>query len=179
MARSDPQFNLRIPEELKSFLKFSADRNKRSLNAEITKRLAASIKNADLVAWVDSLGGDFDSEYDKVKGAFVDIGYTSQGANSTEPVYDLMSDALKGIDERLRELEGKKPSSMSVDSAIHACLRRIEKYEHRIESAKSALSTEEYEFYFKQMATANKELAEMLGKYRDNSPESPVLIKDK
>ena len=42
MARSDPQVNLRIPEELKQSLEAAAQKSGRSLTAEIVMRLKAS-----------------------------------------------------------------------------------------------------------------------------------------
>lgn len=43
MSRSDPQFNLRIPLELKEYLEKEAKIQKRSVTAEILDRLEASV----------------------------------------------------------------------------------------------------------------------------------------
>lgn len=44
MARTDRQINLRIPAELKDALDAQAERNKRSLTAEVVARLEASLE---------------------------------------------------------------------------------------------------------------------------------------
>lgn len=41
-ARQMPQTNLRLPQELKDYLRGKADDNRRSLNAEIVTRLEES-----------------------------------------------------------------------------------------------------------------------------------------
>ena len=56
MARKDPQFNFRMPEELKSFLAFMAQKNRRSLNAELISRLTESIDDGDLYTYTNSIG---------------------------------------------------------------------------------------------------------------------------
>jgi predicted HicB family RNase H-like nuclease len=43
-SRTIPQFNLRVPAELKEFLAECAHKNKRSLNAEILLRLEDSAR---------------------------------------------------------------------------------------------------------------------------------------
>ncbi|HEJ9968213.1 TPA: Arc family DNA-binding protein [Pseudomonas aeruginosa] len=43
MSRTDPQFNLRIPSELKTALSDVAKKRKRSVTAEIIERLEASL----------------------------------------------------------------------------------------------------------------------------------------
>jgi hypothetical protein len=48
MARGDHQLKFRVPEELKRLLEEAAERNNRSLNAEITTRLAMSFPNPEL-----------------------------------------------------------------------------------------------------------------------------------
>ncbi len=48
MARSDPQFNVRMPSEIKERLTALAAENHRSINAEII---------AAIQAWVDTGGG--------------------------------------------------------------------------------------------------------------------------
>lgn len=50
MSRSDPQFNLRIPAELKLSIEEAAQRNKRSATAEIIDRLQATIELDQLMA---------------------------------------------------------------------------------------------------------------------------------
>jgi len=49
MSRSDPQFNLRIPEYLRNLVMAAAQENKRSATAEILARLEASFSKADSV----------------------------------------------------------------------------------------------------------------------------------
>ena len=46
MARNDPQFRIRLPEDLKSRVDEAALENSRSLNAEIVYRLSASFSVA-------------------------------------------------------------------------------------------------------------------------------------
>lgn len=43
MAREDPLFRLRMPEDMKSTLQQAAKRNRRSLNAEIVARLESTM----------------------------------------------------------------------------------------------------------------------------------------
>lgn len=43
MSRLDPQINLRVPAWLKEQIKKEADANRRSVNAEIVKRLEDSV----------------------------------------------------------------------------------------------------------------------------------------
>lgn len=45
MARSDPQINFRIPQELKDALDVASAENRRSLTAEVVARLQASFEN--------------------------------------------------------------------------------------------------------------------------------------
>jgi hypothetical protein len=42
MARDDPQFSLRLPQDLKNRIDAAASANKRSLNAELVARLEES-----------------------------------------------------------------------------------------------------------------------------------------
>lgn len=50
MGREDPQFNLRIPAELKNKLKQRAKLNGRSLNSEITMIIEESLSNPSKVS---------------------------------------------------------------------------------------------------------------------------------
>ncbi|MES1927546.1 Arc family DNA-binding protein [Salinisphaera sp. T31B1] len=43
MSRDDPQYNLRLPEALRSEIKEAARHNRRSMNAEIVSRLQESL----------------------------------------------------------------------------------------------------------------------------------------
>ncbi|WP_081264486.1 Arc family DNA-binding protein [Pseudomonas fluorescens] len=47
MSRTDPQFNLRIPESLRDLVMTAAKRNKRSATAEILDRLERSFTETD------------------------------------------------------------------------------------------------------------------------------------
>ncbi|MGG5223529.1 Arc family DNA-binding protein [Pseudomonas syringae pv. coryli] len=47
MSRSDPQFNLRIPEALRDLVMVAAKQNKRSATAEILDRLERSFNEPD------------------------------------------------------------------------------------------------------------------------------------
>ena len=47
MSRSDPQFNLRIPEDLRDLVMVAAKQNKRSATAEILDRLERSFTETD------------------------------------------------------------------------------------------------------------------------------------
>jgi len=49
MARSDPQFNLRMPTELKEDIVKAAETSGRSMNSEITQRLEESFSRDGLV----------------------------------------------------------------------------------------------------------------------------------
>lgn len=53
MSRTDPQFNLRIPEELRDRVMTAAKTNKRSATAEIIARLEASFSTAPMMVIVD------------------------------------------------------------------------------------------------------------------------------
>ncbi|MBF0620817.1 MAG: Arc family DNA-binding protein [Magnetococcales bacterium] len=46
MARSDPQFKLRLPQELKKKIEEAAQKNDRSMNAEIIARLKSSLNES-------------------------------------------------------------------------------------------------------------------------------------
>jgi len=48
MARTDPQFNLRVPQELKQQVEDAAKESGRSINAEAVFRLEQSFRNGDL-----------------------------------------------------------------------------------------------------------------------------------
>lgn len=54
MARTDPQFNLRIPQELKDRLEEAAVANKRSVTAELIARLESSFSDDQTVAQIES-----------------------------------------------------------------------------------------------------------------------------
>lgn len=53
MSRTDPQFNLRIPEELRDRVMAAAKTNKRSATAEIIARLEASFTPTSKMLLVD------------------------------------------------------------------------------------------------------------------------------
>ncbi|KFL28189.1 hypothetical protein JP74_02995 [Devosia sp. 17-2-E-8] len=55
--RTDPQFKLRLPPELKASLEDAARRNNRSINAEIVNRLEASSMADDRLARIENLLG--------------------------------------------------------------------------------------------------------------------------
>lgn len=54
MSRTDPQFNLRIPESLRDLVMTAAKRNKRSATAEILDRLERSFTETDELGISDS-----------------------------------------------------------------------------------------------------------------------------
>ncbi|WP_434703117.1 Arc family DNA-binding protein [Pseudomonas sp. Z1-12] len=54
MSRTDPQFNLRIPESLRDLVMTAAKRNKRSATAEILDRLERSFTETDEFGISDS-----------------------------------------------------------------------------------------------------------------------------
>ena len=61
MARKDPQFNVRMPQELKEMIEASAKDNQRSINAEIVHHLrnameAAGYINDELIGARKSIG---------------------------------------------------------------------------------------------------------------------------
>lgn len=67
MARSDPQFNLRIPSELKERIEASAKASGRSATAEIIARLEGSFgENVDasqvqlMRRWINQLGTELE-----------------------------------------------------------------------------------------------------------------------
>ena len=56
MARSDPQFNLRVPVDLKEKIELAAKQNGRSINAEAVARLQGSFSETEVdQSKVDSL----------------------------------------------------------------------------------------------------------------------------
>lgn len=61
MAREDPLFRLRMPEDMKAALKEAADRNHRSLNAEIVSRLERTIVPEVTATGVAERQGTYDS----------------------------------------------------------------------------------------------------------------------
>lgn len=61
MARNDPQFNVRMPQELKEMIEASAKDNQRSINAEIVHHLRNAMEatgyiNDDLIGARKSIG---------------------------------------------------------------------------------------------------------------------------
>jgi predicted DNA-binding protein len=60
MARDDPQFNLRMSQELKDKISALAKKNKRSLNAEIVAAVESAIEEEEIM---DNSG----EEKDKIK----------------------------------------------------------------------------------------------------------------
>lgn len=53
MSRTDPQFNLRIPESLRDMVMWAAKQNKRSATAEILDRLERSFREPDAMGISD------------------------------------------------------------------------------------------------------------------------------
>jgi hypothetical protein len=51
MARTDPPFKIRMPDELKARIEQAAISNRRSMNAEIVSRLDASFSQGSGEAW--------------------------------------------------------------------------------------------------------------------------------
>lgn len=107
MARTDPQFNLRLPEELKEFLKFMATLNGRSLNAEITNRLVSSIRHQEFDLFCDSLGPNFDSQYDQMNDIFSAMGYDSEKLEGPDLPIGFVNEILHDIYNKINSLEEK------------------------------------------------------------------------
>ncbi|EPZ6108493.1 TPA: Arc family DNA-binding protein [Pseudomonas aeruginosa] len=93
MSRSDPQFNLRIPEELKELVVAAARENKRSATAEILARLERSFTEPNDLGWTD---------IERLRDE--ELGNPTQKPNSTRPTphpsrkIELVTDSAKVSD---------------------------------------------------------------------------------
>jgi len=63
MARNDPQFNLRISQELKNRLDIEARKSGRSITQEIIKRIERSLDEDEQLSRWDDVPLPSDSEY--------------------------------------------------------------------------------------------------------------------
>ncbi|MDX0057924.1 Arc family DNA-binding protein [Sinorhizobium meliloti] len=59
MARQDPHFRLRIPEDLKSRIEDAATRNRRTMTSEIIARLESTFSREDVPADVKGIIDEF------------------------------------------------------------------------------------------------------------------------
>lgn len=114
MARKDPQFNVRMPQELKEMIEASAKDNQRSINAEIVHHLrnameAAGYINDELIGVRKSIGAQhIDSPT---------VGQNNTTAQSAKRVYtrkqktslktDIPDEVLKELVDRLQEAWAK------------------------------------------------------------------------
>ncbi|MDW9588689.1 Arc family DNA-binding protein [Sinorhizobium meliloti] len=59
MARQDPHFRLRLPEDLKSRIEDAAARNRRTMTSEIIARLESTFSREDVPADVKGIIDEF------------------------------------------------------------------------------------------------------------------------
>ncbi|MDE3789603.1 Arc family DNA-binding protein [Sinorhizobium meliloti] len=59
MARQDPHFRLRLPEDLKSRIEDAATRNRRTMTSEIIARLESTFSREDVPADVKGIIDEF------------------------------------------------------------------------------------------------------------------------
>ncbi|RVQ02077.1 Arc family DNA-binding protein [Sinorhizobium meliloti] len=59
MARQDPHFRLRLPEDLKSKIEDAATRNRRTMTSEIIARLESTFSREDVPADVKGIIDEF------------------------------------------------------------------------------------------------------------------------
>ena len=116
MSRTDPQINIRLPDELKAKLREEARKNTRTMNAEIVNRLEMSFAStARLNAGVEKASFDRDlleeirlalhvieNEMDDFKTFAIQAAHSSAGATDGA----LPEDAIKAILET-REMVGE------------------------------------------------------------------------
>lgn len=93
MSRSDPQFNLRIPAELKLSIEEAALRNKRSATAEIIDRLQATIALDKLMA--EMRAGDHRGVADMLQSVWADNDrMTASGEQTFSTAHDMLESLL-------------------------------------------------------------------------------------
>lgn len=67
MARQDPQIKLRLPDELKNKISSAAEKNGRSMNAEILSRLELSIDFEDEYGTIEEVMREVWNDIEKLK----------------------------------------------------------------------------------------------------------------
>jgi len=108
VSRTDPQFNLRIPEELKDLVVAAARENKRSATAEILARLERSFSEPNEMGWSDSERlkgqGIFKSEaQEQAMDGMVIIGDEAHRTSAPE-LAETDNESLKRAFKALKEL---------------------------------------------------------------------------
>lgn len=102
MSREDPQLRVRIPAELKETLEQKAQENKRTLTAEIVRRLEETIRQDDVLRSVDGFEDladiyeDLCHDYEELTAKY-EREYVLDWADSNK-------DALRTAVENLREV---------------------------------------------------------------------------
>ena len=105
MARRDPQFNVRIPAELKQAIEDAAKENNRSINSEIVYRLQQSFENED-----EHVPGFKQVEFKMVDNYRLGAGFA----------------LAKALDEAIKALEDVSKSLVEISEEDEACERRVE-----------------------------------------------------
>lgn len=119
MSRSDPQFNLRIPEALRDLVMLAAKRNKRSATAEILDRLERSFTEPDVMGVNDLERMDPNSPFyvSDSEGRVTTKIHKDQLITGTDESSPLQEDRLVAAMLRaLRMLEDEKEKSAAQPS---------------------------------------------------------------
>lgn len=123
MSRSDPQFNLRIPAELKLSIEEAAQRNKRSATAEIIDRLEATIALDDFMA--EHRAGTYAEVYGMLQSVWADNDRLAEKGEQTFGTAYAIIDKL--LDEKLDELLRKLSPEKRGDTPSPTAKRHLRK----------------------------------------------------
>lgn len=94
MARTDPQFNVRMPVDLKEKIEVAAKKNGRSMNAEIVYRLQKSIEEE--VAGAEPVDGVQEMDFRIVDPRLVG---SHRIVNALEEMEKILSGTLRMLEE--------------------------------------------------------------------------------
>lgn len=103
MARDDPQFNLRMSQELKDLITDRAKTNGRSLNAEIVQILEDAIE-AEKSGFPAGDARELRNVI-KMQSQMID-----QQSSSLQNMATMFSESIKKVSEMLEEKHNKKPT---------------------------------------------------------------------
>lgn len=103
MSRSDPQFNLRIPAEIKAQIEAAAHRAKRSATAEIIDRLQTTLDLDEFMAEIKA--GTYAEVYEMLQSVLADNDrMTADGQQTFGAAYAMIDKLLTERMARLEEL---------------------------------------------------------------------------
>lgn len=116
MARRDPQFNVRIPAELKQAIEEAAKENNRSINSEIVYRLQQSFENPSKQSGSETGSTSEDhrissSDSKKLKGLLSRMLEMVEMADQDEAREIVEENEAYDRRAELNDLESKKPES--------------------------------------------------------------------